>query len=415
MIIRMDTNSLKVRLAAVCLLIACIGPFILPSSALAQGVADVVMEDGMSTVATSSTPAAASPPDAVFEAVVRQVIEEKTVPRADGSRGTQQKLRLEGLEGPLRGQSFVYDGISEIDAVSANVYRVGDRVLVGSQAGADGRTDYYVADHVRRAPLYWLFALFILAVLAVSGGKGLRSLLGLGLSFGVIMGVMVPLILKGWDPLIVGTLSAAAVFVGIVYLSEGFGRKAHLATLSAVICLAATALLSLAFTWWSRLTGMAQEETMFLIGLGRKAIDFQGLFLAGVLVGALGVLDDMILGQIEAVARIREANPKLPAGRVAHLAMQVGKTHIGAMVNTLFLAYAGASLPLLILFSVREPPFLTFAQILNNETVAAEVVRTLVGSIGLVMAMPVSTYLAARYWCPEKPYEPGRGKDLPAS
>jgi uncharacterized membrane protein len=217
---------------------------------------------------------------------------------------------------------------------------------------------------------------------------------------------------------LVGVPSAAAVFVGIVYLSEGFGRKAHLATLSAVICLAATALLSVAFTYWSRLSGMAQEETMFIIGLGRKSIDFGGLFLAGVLIGALGVLDDMILGQIEAVARIREANPSLPDSRVAYLAMQVGKTHIGAMVNTLFLAYAGASLPLLILFSVREAPFLTFWQVLNHETVASEAVRTLVGSIGLVLAMPVATYLAARYYRigrTPSPKTAAKERDLPSA
>jgi uncharacterized membrane protein len=354
----------------------------------------------------------------IFEAVVREVLEERKIDRADGSEGTQQRLRLEGQDGSMRGQIFEFNGLTEIDAIASQAYRPGDRVVVGTQQGVDGQADYYIADFVRRAPLYWLFALFVIAVILVGKAKGLRSLLGLGLSFAVIMGVMIPLILRGWNPLLVGVPSAAAVFVGIVYLSEGFGRKAHLATLSAVICLAATALLSVAFTYWSRLSGMAQEETMFIIGLGRKSIDFGGLFLAGVLIGALGVLDDMILGQIEAVARIREANPSLPDSRVAYLAMQVGKTHIGAMVNTLFLAYAGASLPLLILFSVREAPFLTFWQVLNHETVASEAVRTLVGSIGLVLAMPVATYLAARYYRigrTPSPKTAAKERDLPSA
>lgn len=344
----------------------------------------------------------AEPDTEVFEAKVIKVEEQREVPRPDGSRDVQQRLKLQALTGSLTGREFEFNGIGDIDAVSANTYRVGDRVVANRQVGPDGTEEFYVVDFIRRWPLFWLAVLFVLAVVAVSAGKGFRALLGLVISFAGIMGIAVPLIFRGWDPLWVGVCTAGAVFVILVYLSEGINQKSHLATLSAVICLVLTATLATLFTRWSRLTGMAQEETMFLIGLGKKSIDFSGLFLAGIMIGTLGVLDDMILGQIEAVSQIKAANPSLPPERVATLAMHVGRTHIGAMVNTLFLAYAGASLPLLLLFSVKQPPFLTFSQVVNNETVASEIVRTLVGSIGLALAMPIATYLAAYRQKPDK-------------
>lgn len=375
--------------AFVCLIAA---SFVLPLGVQAEAL-DVGPED-----AASATPAVmqnGEPESEVFEAQVVKVIEQREMPRPDGSRDVQQRLRLKALTGKIAGREFEFDGIGEIDAVAANAYRAGDRVMASRQSGPDGSEDFYVVDFVRRWPLFWLSVLFVAVVVAVSAGKGLRSLIGLAVSFAGIMGIAVPLIFRGWSPLWVGVMTAAAIFVVLVYLSEGLARKTHLAVSSAFVSLALTAILAVAFTHWARLTGMAQEETMFLIGLGKKGIDFSGLFLAGIMIGTLGVLDDMILGQIEAVSQIKAANPSLSPERVAVLAMHVGRTHIGAMVNTLFLAYAGASLPLLLLFSVNQPPFLTFSQVVNNEVVASEIVRTLVGSIGLALAMPIATYLAA--------------------
>jgi len=366
--------------------------FLLPFGAKAEATGTKPNEAASGTQAIVQT---VEPDTELFEAQVIQVVEQREVPRPDGSYNTQQHLRLKALTGKLTGREFEFNSIGEIDAVSANIYRVGDRVMANRQVGPDGTEDFYVVDFVRRWPLFWLTILFVIIVIIVSAGKGLRALLGLSISFAGIMGIAIPLIFRGWSPLWVWVSTASAVFIVLVYLSEGINKKSNLAVVSAFICLVLTAILASFFTWWSRLTGMAQEETMFLIGLGKKGIDFSGLFLAGIMVGTLGVLDDMILGQIEAVSQIKAANPSLPPARVVTLALRVGHTHIGAMVNTLFLAYAGASLPLLLLFSVKQPPFLTFAQVVNNETVASEIVRTLIGSIGLVLAMPISTYLAA--------------------
>lgn len=377
----------------VCLLAFVAGVGLFPHAVLAEetGIVQEVATDTHETISESA------PDSEMYEARVTQVLEERQIIRADGSHGTQQNLKLIGLTGNLKDREFEFHGIGEIDAVAASTYNAGDRVVVNRQTTPDGGEEFYVVDFIRRWPLFWLTALFILSVIVITAGKGFRSLIGLVISFAGIMGIAVPLIFRGWDPLWVGAAAAAAIFVILVYLTEGFNRKSNLSTVSAFICLLLTAGLATIFTHWARLTGMAQEETMFLIGVGTKSIDFSGLFLAGILIGTLGVLDDVILAQIEAVIQIQEANPALPPGRVAAMAMRIGKTHIGAMVNTLFLAYAGASLPLLLLFSVKQPPFMTFSQVVNNEVVASEIVRTLVGSIGLVLAMPIATCLAAYF------------------
>jgi uncharacterized membrane protein len=159
--------------------------------------------------------------------------------------------------------------------------------------------------------------------------------------------------------------------------------------------LSITLLLSLLFTALTKLSGLAQEETMFLIGAGNIEINFQGLLLAGFIIGAIGVLDDIIVGQIEAVEQIKQANPALSVKKTFSLAYKIGNTHIGAIVNTLFLAYAGAALPLLLLFVLNQNSGLRFDQLINTEIISTEIVRTLVGSIGVIISMPIATWLAA--------------------
>lgn len=333
----------------------------------------------------------------LFEARVIEILEQRNAQTEDGATILQQRVKMRGLEGDYKDKEFEFNGISDIIAVSSNSYKKGDRVIVGHQLDSDGNDVFYIADYVRRWPLYLLAFIFALIITIVAKAKGLRSIFALAISFFIILKATIPLILNGWNPLSVGAATCILIFLIIVYITDGWNSKSHIAVLSLALCLAVVAVLSFIFTNLTRLTGMAGEETMFLIGIGKQAIDFRGLFLAGVLIGALGVLDDMVIGQIEAVNQIKNANPKMPTAQVYKAAMKIGNAHIGAMVNTLFLAYAGASLPLLILFSINEPPFLTFSQVINNELIASEIVRTLVGSIGLALAMPLATISAAKF------------------
>jgi uncharacterized membrane protein len=211
------------------------------------------------------------------------------------------------------------------------------------------------------------------------------------------MKLIIPQILAGGSPIFISIVGSFLILVFIVYLTEGINRKSHLAIASVFFSLLVTYVLSIIFISVAKITGMAQEETMYLIGVGGGMIDFRGLLLAGILIGTLGVLDDVIISQIETVEKIREANPNLKKKELFKMAFSVGNVHLGAVINTLFLAYAGASLPLLLLFSVKEPPFLSFSQVINNEMIATEIIRTIVGSSGLALAMPVATLLAVSF------------------
>lgn len=333
----------------------------------------------------------------IFEARVIKILDEKEIERDNGAKVTQQDILLLGLEGKYKDQEIKYNGISEIDLMSAGVYRVGDKVLVQRSTISEGEDKFYIIDFVRRDNLYFLAFLFALIIIIIGGMKGFKALLSLGVSFFIIIKIILPKILAGANPLLVGVIGSFAILGLMIYLTEGWQRKSHLAVLSVLLSLIATMILSVIFTGLAHLTGFAQEEALFLMGIGKQVINFKGLLLAGMLIGAVGVLDDVIVGQIEAVKQIKEANPNLSSSTTFKLAYKVGNTHLGAIVNTLFLTYAGASLPLLLLFTIKQEPFLSFGQVINNEIVATEIIRSLVGSIGVALSLPISTYLAA-YW-----------------
>lgn len=332
----------------------------------------------------------------IFEAKVIKILDQKEIKRDDNSISIQQNLLLIGLTGDFRNREINYDGISDLDVVGSNIYRVGDKVLVQRSITDDGDR-FYVIDFIRRGYLYLLFFIFVVIVLMTGKVKGLKALISLILSFFIIIKFILPQILAGHSPLLVGVLGSFFILMVMIYITGGWHKKSHLAILSVLLSLLATMILSVIFTSLTRLTGMAQEEAAFLVGAGQQAINFKGLLLAGILIGTIGVLDDVIVGQIEAVEQIKEANPNLSSQEVFRRAYQIGNSHLGAIINTLFLTYAGASLPLLLLFIVHQEPFLSVGQVINNEIIATEIVRSLVGSIGVALSLPIATYLAANY------------------
>jgi uncharacterized membrane protein len=333
----------------------------------------------------------------VFKAKVTKISQEKEITREDGSKSTQQNLQVMGLGGEWKNKEIAITGISEIDVVSSGQYKVGDRVLVQMTEDENGNQVFNIQDFDREPYLFWLGVIFCGAVLIIGGKKGFRSLLSLFISFIILLSFVLPRILAGGNPLRWGLIGSFLILLVIIYLTEGWHKKSHIAIFSVFFSLLVILILSMIFTAMTRLTGMVSDESIFLIGVTQKAIDFKGLLLAGILIGAAGVLDDVIVGQIEAVIQIKEANPKLPNNIVYKSAYKVGNTHLGAIVNTLFLTYAGASLPLLLLFAVHQEPFISLTQVLSNELIATEIVRTLVGSIGIALSMPIATFFAAYF------------------
>lgn len=269
--------------------------------------------------------------------------------------------------------------------------RAGQRVLVILARRPDGALLPFLADQVRLTPLALLAGLFAATTLVVGRWQGLRALLGLLLSMATITGFILPQLLAGRNPMLVTLVGMGALMAVTLYLIQGWNITAHTALLGMLVSLSVTALLALLWVSLATLTGFGSEETLYMQATG-VTLNMRGLLLAGIIIGASGVLDDVVLAQAVSVYEIAGANPAFTIREIYARGMKIGNAHLASMVNTLVLAYASAALPLIILFALyTEPWYLT----LNREFIAEEVVRTLVGSLGLLLAVPLTTAIAA--------------------
>ena len=264
-------------------------------------------------------------------------------------------------------------------------------VAPGAEEGGPVLSDYVLSDFERRRPILLLTILFALLVIAFGRWRGALSLVGLAISLGVVLLFVVPAILDGEEPLVVAVVGSMAIMLATISLAHGVGPKSLAAMLGTAGALVLTVLLALLFSDLTNLTGVGTEEATFL-QLQDVGLSLKGLLLAGMVIGALGVLDDVTISQSSTVMALRAANPALGFRDLFTRAMRVGRDHVSATVNTLVLAYVGASLPVLLIFSSGA---LGFGDAVNVELVAKEVVATLVGSIGLIAAVPITTALAA--------------------
>jgi uncharacterized membrane protein len=328
------------------------------------------------------------PSQETVEARVIEVVEEGTLDHG-GVQQPYQKLRLEILGGQRAGRAVAVDYGTQTFGAGVVLYRADDRVQVMRVARADGDV-YIITEPNRWGPLLMLLTLFIIVIVAVSRWKGVRSLLGLGVSLYVITQFILPFILAGYPPVLVSILGSFALLSITQYLIYGWSQKTHAAVLGILISLIITGVLATIFVEATRLTGFGSEEAGFLQMSG-VSIDPRGLLLAGIIIGALGVLDDVTISQASSVFELSSANPVFGVRELYRRAMNIGQDHIASTVNTLVLAYVGASLPMLLLFAIYPQPF---GQIINREFVTEEVVRALVGSLGLVAAVPITTVLA---------------------
>lgn len=334
--------------------------------------------------------------DDFLRAVVLEVLEEQTEQRENGSLAVKQKLLLEGLTGSYQGQEIIHDGL-KLDVLSATRYEPGDKVMVVRTVSPSGQETFHVTEYERSGPLFWLALLFSLVVVAIGRLKGLRAILVLGLTFLIILKFIIPQILAGHSPLAIGLIGSLAILLVAIYVTEGINRKSHLSIAAIAVSLLITGLLAVWFVDWVRLTGFESEDVMYLVSSAYGAINVKGLLLAGIMIGALGVLDDVVISQVSLVEQLKQSGSGLTKKETYRRAMKVGVSHLSSMVNTLFLAYAGASLPLLMLFGINDLAPLGFTQVLSNEMLATEIVRSLVGSMGLVLAVPIATLLAVHF------------------
>lgn len=271
-------------------------------------------------------------------------------------------------------------------------YRVGDKIKLVVNQSETNEKIYTIDGKIKRDSLITLGIIFVVVVVVVGRVWGAFSLVGLSLSFLVIFKLIIPLIIRGTNPMFAAVLGAILIVPITFYISHGINKKTHVGVISTIISLIFTGLLAVYFVEATHLTGFASEEAGFLQVERSGSIDIRGLLLAGIIIGTLGILDDVTIGQSSTVQQLKKANPKMKLLELYNNGMKVGQDHIASMVNTLMLVYSGSALPLLLLFFGSQKSFL---EILEYELIAEEIVRMLVGSIGLVLAAPLATILAA--------------------
>lgn len=328
-----------------------------------------------------------------LEGEIVEVLEERETDEG-GVKEVFQKLEILVTKGSLEGQKIVVETQEELSKVGQVRYEKGEEVLLSYSRNVKGEDVFYITDYVRRHSLFWLLVIFLTLSLLVAKWRGLTSFVGTGVSFLIIIKLILPQILLGRDPILIAIFGAVLMVPITFYLSHGVNRKTTVAILGSLVTLAITGLLAKAFIEGAKLTGFTSDEAAFLKIAKGEMVNIKGLLLAGIIIGSLGILDDITISQAAIVEQLKKANTQLLPKELFSQAMNVGQDHIASMVNTLILVYTGAALPLLLLFVENPHPF---SEVISYEIVAEEIVRSLVSSIGLILAVPMTTFLAVNY------------------
>ena len=321
---------------------------------------------------------------------IESIVTPSGPPDPDSPPVTMAKVTY--LEGPQAGQTVDAYLVGPGGAQSVADYKPGDEVVITISASPDAGAPFVsVSDRWRLPALGWLVALFALAVVAVGGWHGVRALVALGLTIAVIFKVLLPLLVAGYPPVTLAVVTASGVTVLTILLTEGLKRSSLAAILGTTGALAITGLLAAAATGALGFTYIAGSDLAFFTLPNGSGLDLRGVLLAAMILGAVGVLDDVTVTQAVLVDELATAGG-IEGSHLVVRAMTVGRSHIAATVNTLFLAYVGAGLPLLVVLLVSHQPA---ALVFNDEVIVTEIVRTLVGSLGIVAAIPLTTFIAS--------------------
>jgi uncharacterized membrane protein len=311
-----------------------------------------------------------------------------------------QTLKIQITGGDKKGQQITLDNGKDFVGGTFHKYAVGDKVIVDNPPNEPGAKQnfYYIIDWYR-IPNLIIATLFFFALAIYFGRKrGLTSIIGMVFSVLVIFYYIMPTILKGGDPFLTAITGAVIIIILSLYLSHGFNRRTTIALISTLLTLGLAVVLDLIFVHFTKLVGDGTEDAIYL-QLYNAKINLQGVLLGGIIIGVLGVLDDVTTGQSAAIEEIHTANNDLGFKELFKKGLSVGQEHIASLINTLVLAYVGASFPLFLLYSVQQqfPNWVTL-----NYSFGEEIIRTLVGSSVLVIAVPLTTTLAALYYSRRK-------------
>jgi uncharacterized membrane protein len=271
-------------------------------------------------------------------------------------------------------------------------YAVGDEVIVAVDSTPDNTVAYAVVDRWRLPLLRNLVGLFAIVTILVAGWRGIRALVSLALTLVIAVKVLIPALLAGWNPVALAISLGTLITIGTLVLTQGLNRQTLAAVLGTIVGLVATGVCAVVVTAAARFTiAQGSEQIVFLQQLAGGRIDLSGLLLAAVIFGGLGVLNDVAITQAATVDELREVDPTMSRSELYRRTMNIGTAHLAATVNTLVFAYLGAALPLLVVLALQVS---SFGLTINEEMLAVEVVRTVVGSIGILLAVPATTAIA---------------------
>ena len=327
-----------------------------------------------------------------FRAKVLEVTEEGSRD-IGGTMQPYQKLLIRIESGTEKGKTLRIDQGLLFSVRDSQLVKSGDDIILTKTVTPDNKPIYVITDKYRIPPVIIITIIFVLLVVFFAGTQGVTSLLSMVLSIVVLMRYIIPEILAGKDPITVTLIGSFGIALISLYLAHGFNKRISIAVVSTLISLSIAVALAQLFVTFAHLTGSSSEEA-YLLQTGTTMLNLRGLLLSGIIIGALGVLDDITTGQAAAIDEIHKADPTLTFKELYKKGISIGKEHISSLVNTLVLAYAGASLPVFLLFVLlkdQQPLWIT----LNSEFVMEEFIRTLVGSTTLVIAVPLTTCIAA--------------------
>lgn len=307
-----------------------------------------------------------------------------------GTQSRYQILRVGILDGPDRGRETIIEYGGQVKITAEQEFSAGQSaVLIRDPNGA-----YRIADHYRLPALVGVVALFVVLIILSAGLKGIGSLLGLAVSFTIIVQFIVPQLLLGRDPLLISILGCSVILLVTTYLAHGISKQTTVALVSTCLALAVTAVLAIAAVHLTGLAGLGSEDAAMLQIGPTAVINLRGLLLGGILIGTLGALNDVTTTQSATLFALAQAKPRASLAELVREGFLVGREHIVSLVNTLVLAYSGTALGVVIFF-VLNPSHLPYWVLFNSELVGDEVVRTVAGSIGVILAVPLTTVLAA--------------------
>lgn len=322
-------------------------------------------------------------------------IQEQPGQSIDGEKSVTQNVRLVLTSGPDAGANISLQN-NVLNNREDMRLSVGETVALDQQTKSDGKVEYSVAGKYRVSAIIWLTVIFVVLSVVIGGITGITSIVGLAVSVGIIVWFVIPRIVGGSDPLTTSLIGCVLIACTSLYLAHGFNKRTSIAFLSTIVTLFFSTLMAIWFVSVSKLFGMGTEESLYLQQGPLQNVDLKGLLLGGIIIGCLGVLDDVTTAQTAAIDEISKANPNLTAAELRKAGKSVGKEHIASLINTLALAYVGASMPLLLLLRSQNDTYPLWMTV-NSEFFAEEIIRTLVGSATLLVAVPIATWFAAYF------------------